>query len=412
MIGTKYVPVTQTMVQQAFKQVKKNRGSAGIDKESISDFELKLEDNLYKIWNRMASGSYFPPAVKEVEIPKGEGKMRKLGIPTVGDRVAQTVIKEYLEPRLEAIFSPSSYGYRPNRNCHQALAQVRQNCWKTDWVIDLDIKGFFDNIDHELLMLSIEKHVPEKWVKMYIRRWLEMPIVTAKGETKHRNGKGTPQGGVISPLLANVFLHYVFDKWMNINYPDIKFARYADDVVVHCPTKEIAEKVLNAIKERMQQCKLELHPEKTKIVYCKDTNRKNDEDNIQFNFLGYSFQPRESKSRRGIFISFDCAISKAKQVKIIDAIRSLRLQKASNATIKEIADVLNPKIQGWLNYFGKYRKSNMRVVFCCLNERLVNWVHNKYRSLNWSQSYEWIRRQIKLTPTMFVHWKAGFIGIT
>lgn len=412
MIGTKYVPVTQTIVQQAFKQVKKNRGSAGIDKESISDFELKLEDNLYKIWNRMASGSYFPPAVKEVEIPKGEGKMRKLGIPTVGDRVAQTVVKEYIEPRFEAIFSPSSYGYRPNRNCHQALAQVRQNCWKTDWVIDLDIKGFFDNIDHELLMLSIEKHVPEKWVKMYIRRWLEMPIVTAKGETKHREGKGTSQGGVISPLLANVFLHYVFDKWMNINYPDIKFARYADDVIVHCPTKEIAEKVLKAIKERMQQCKLELHPDKTKIVYCKDTHRKGDEDNIQFNFLGYSFQPRESKSRRGIFISFDCAISKAKQVKILDAIRTLRLQRASNATIKEIAGVLNPKIQGWLNYFGKYRKSNMRVVFCCLNERLVHWVHNKYRSLNWCQSYEWIRRQIKLTPTMFVHWKAGFIGIT
>lgn len=412
MIGTKYVPVTQTIVQQAFKQVKKNRGSAGIDKESISDFELKLEDNLYKIWNRMASGSYFPPAVKEVEIPKGEGKMRKLGIPTVGDRVAQTVVKEYIEPRFEAIFSPSSYGYRPNRNCHQALAQVRQNCWKTDWVIDLDIKGFFDNIDHELLMLSIEKHVPEKWVKMYIRRWLEMPIVTAKGETKHREGKGTSQGGVISPLLANVFLHYVFDKWMNINYPDIKFARYADDVIVHCPTKEIAEKVLKAIKERMQQCKLELHPDKTKIVYCKDTHRKGDEDNIQFNFLGYSFQPRESKSQRGIFISFDCAISKAKQVKILDAIRTLRLQRASNATIKEIAGVLNPKIQGWLNYFGKYRKSNMRVVFCCLNERLVHWVHNKYRSLNWCQSYEWIRRQIKLTPTMFVHWKAGFIGIT
>jgi group II intron reverse transcriptase/maturase len=399
------------MVQKAFNQVKKNRGSAGIDKESISDFELKLEDNLYKIWNRMASGSYFPPAVKEVEIPKGEGKMRKLGIPTVGDRVAQTVVKEYIEPRFEAIFSPSSYGYRPNRNCHQALAQVRQNCWKTDWVIDLDIKGFFDNIDHELLMLSIEKHVPEKWVKMYIRRWLEMPIVTAKGETKYRNGKGTPQGGVISPLLANVFLHYVFDKWMDINYPDIKFSRYADDVIVHCSSKEIAEKVLNAIKGRMQQCKLELHPEKTKIVYCKDTHRKNDEDNIQFNFLGYSFQPRESKSRRGIFISFDCAISKAKQTKIKDAIRSLRFQKASNATIKEIADVLNPKIQGWLNYFGKFRKSEMRGVFYCINERLAHWAHNKYRSLNWCQSYEWIRRQIILTPTLFVHWKAGFIGV-
>jgi RNA-directed DNA polymerase len=410
-IGTKYVPVTQTMVRLAFKRVKKNRGRAGIDKESLADFELNLEDNLYKIWNRMASGSYFPPAVKEVEISKEDGKMRKLGIPTVGDRVAQTVVKDYIEPRFEAIFSPSSYGYRPNRNCHQALTQVRQNCWRTDWAIDLDIKGFFDNIDHELLMLSINKLVTEKWIKMYIKRWLEMPIVTVKGETKYREGKGTPQGGVISPLLANVFLHYVFDKWMQINYPAIKFARYADDVIVHCPTKEIAEAVLKAIEGRMRQCKLELHPEKTKIVYCKDTHRKGDNEHIQFNFLGYTFQPRETVSHRGIFISFDCAISKAKQTKIKDAIRSTRLQKASNATIREIAQVLNPMIQGWLNYFGKFRKSAMRGVFYCLNERLVHWVHNKYRSINWLQSFEWIRRQIKITPTMFAHWKAGFVGI-
>ena len=411
MIGTKYVPVTETMVQLAFKRVKKNRGSAGIDNESIEDFELHLEDNLYKIWNRMASGSYFPPAVKEVEIPKEDGKMRKLGIPTVGDRVAQTVVKDYIEPRLEAIFSPSSYGYRPNRNCHQALTQVRQNCWKTDWAIDLDIKGFFDNIDHELLMLSIDKLVPEKWIKMYIKRWLEMPIVTVKGETKYREGKGTPQGGVISPLLANVFLHYVFDKWMQINYPAIKFARYADDVIVHCPTKETAEAVLKAIEGRMHQCKLELHPQKTKIVYCKDTHRKGDNEHIQFNFLGYTFQPRETLSRRGIFISFDCAISKAKQTKIKDAIRSTRLQRASNATIREIAQALNPMIQGWLNYYGKFRKSAMRGVFYSLNERLAHWVHNKYKSINWRQSFEWIRRQIKLTPTMFAHWKAGFVGV-
>lgn len=411
MIGTKYVPVTPIMVKAAFKSVKANRGSAGIDKESIQDFEQTLESNLYKIWNRMASGSYFPPAVREVEIPKEDGKMRKLGIPTVGDRVAQTVVKSYIEPRFEAIFSSSSYGYRPKRNCHQALAEVRQNCWKTDWVIDLDIKGFFDNIDHELLMLAIDKDVPEKWIKMYIKRWLETPIVTEKGETIYKQGKGTPQGGVVSPLLANVFLHYVFDKWMAIYYPDIKFVRYADDVIVHCPTKEIAEKVLRAIKERMQQCKLELHPEKTKIVYCKDTHRNKEEDNIQFDFLGYTFQPRESKSRRGIFISFDCAISKKKQNKIKSAIRSTRLQRASHATIEEIAETLNPRIQGWINYYGKYRRFEMRGVFYCLNKRLAQWVHNRYRSLNWHQSFEWLRRQTKLEPTQFAHWKVGFIGI-
>jgi len=213
-IGTKYIPITEDMVKEAFRKVKANRGSAGIDKQSIKDFELKLKDNLYKIWNRLASGSYFPPAVKEVEIPKKDGKKRKLGIPTVGDRVAQTVIKDYIEPRLELIFSNNSYGYRPKRNCHQALEQVRQNSWQLAWVIDLDIKGFFDNIDHEMLMLAVEKHVQEKWVKMYIRRWLEMPIETATGEIKYRNGKGTPQGGVISPILANLFLHYVLDKWL------------------------------------------------------------------------------------------------------------------------------------------------------------------------------------------------------
>lgn len=411
MIGTKYVPVTPSMVRDAFKKVKANRGSAGIDKQSIKDFEVNLEDNLYRIWNRMASGSYFPPAVKEVEIAKEDGKMRQLGIPTVSDRVAQTVVKTYLEPRFEAIFSPFSYGYRPGRNCHQALAEVRANCWKTDWVIDMDIKGFFDNIDHELLMLAIDKQVSEKWVKMYIKRWLEIPIITEKGETKYKQGKGTPQGGVVSPLLANVFLHYVFDKWMHINYPTTKFARYADDIIVHCSTKEESEQVLKAIKERMQQSNLELHPEKTKIVYCKDTHRNNDEDNIQFNFLGYSFQPRESKSKRGIFISFDCAISKAKQTKIKAAIRLTRFQKACTATIVEIAVALNPKIQGWLNYYGKFRKSEMRGVFYCLNERMVHWAHNKYRSMNWFQSYAWIRRQIKEAPTLFPHWKAGFIGV-
>jgi RNA-directed DNA polymerase len=409
-IGTKYVPVTLEMFQIAFKSVKANRGSAGIDKESIKDFEQGLEDNLYKLWNRMASGSYFPPAVREAEIPKEDGKMRKLGIPTVSDRVAQTVIKSYIEPRFEAIFSNSSYGYRPKRSAHQALAQVRQDCWRTDWVIDLDIKGFFDNIDHKLLMLAIDKHVPEKWVKMYIRRWLEMPIVTVKGETIYKEGKGTPQGGVISPLLANVFLHYVFDKWMEVNYPYNRFARYADDVVVHCPTKENAEKVLDAIRERMLQCKLELHPEKTKIVYCKDTNRMKEEDNIQFDFLGYTFQPRDSKSSRGIFISFDCAISKKKRTKIKDALRSTRFHRATDLTIEELAKALNPRIQGWLNYYGKFRRFEMRGVFSCLNRRLAQWVNNKYKDLNWHQSFDWLRLQFISHPKLFAHWRVGFIG--
>jgi group II intron reverse transcriptase/maturase len=411
MIETKSIPVTREMVKVAFEKVKANGGGAGIDEQSIKDFQVKLEDNLYKLWNRLASGSYFPPAVKEVEIPKKDGKLRKLGIPTVADRVAQTVVKEYIEPRFEALFSDSSYGYRPGRNCHQALTQVRDNCWKIDWVIDLDIKGFFDNIDHGLLMLAVDKHVEEKWVKMYINRWLQMPIQTREGELQRRAGKGTPQGGVISPLLANVFLHYGFDKWMLMHYPDIRFTRYADDIIVHCQSLAKSEEVLAAIANRLKQCRLELHPEKTKIIYCRDEHRKEQYANKKFTFLGYSFQPREAKSKRGIFVAFGPAISKESRKKIVASLRATNLQRATNATIEEIAKVLSPRIQGWLNYFTKFRKSEMRGVFYYLNERLAHWAKNRYKSLNWHQAYRWIRRQIRINPALFPHWKAGFVGV-
>lgn len=264
MIGTKYIPITREEVEKAFKRVKSNGGSAGIDEQSIHDYEAKLDDNLYKLWNRLASGSYFPPSVKEVEIPKKDGKMRKLGIPTVRDRIAQTVIKERIEPIFEKEFHSQSYGYRPGKSGHQAIAEARKNCWQYDWIVDLDIKGFFDNIDHNLLMLAIDRHITEKWVKMYLKRWLEMPTEMKNGEVKYRDGKGTPQGGVVSPLLANLFLHYVFDKWVTINYPTIKFERYADDIIVHCVTQEQAEMLLESIRKRMSDCKLELRDEHIK----------------------------------------------------------------------------------------------------------------------------------------------------
>lgn len=411
MIGTKYIPITREEVQRAFKRVKSNGGSAGIDEQSINDYEAKLDDNLYKLWNRLASGSYFPPSVKEVEIPKKDGKMRKLGIPTVGDRIAQTVIKERIEPIFEKEFHTQSYGYRPGKSCHQAIAEARKNCWQYDWVVDLDIKGFFDNIDHNLLMLAIDRHITEKWVKMYLKRWLEMPTEMKNGEIKYRDGKGTPQGGVVSPLLANLFLHYVFDKWLMINYPTIKFERYADDIIVHCATLEQAEMLLESIRKRMSECKLELHPDKTKIVYCKDKNRKGNYKNISFNFLGYTFQPRESKSKGEIFLGFDCAISRSNRVKIVEKIRDMKIHRRTVSTIEEIAQVLNPKIQGWINYYGKFKKHAMRGVFYCLNERLVVWTKNRYKSLNWNESYVQIREEIKKRPKLFAHWKAGFIGV-
>lgn len=262
------------MIWEAYKKVRSNQGSAGIDQVSMEEFDANRSKYLYKLWNRMSSGSYYPPPVKEVEIPKRDGKVRKLGIPTISDRVGQMVVKEYLEPRFEKIFSIHSYGYRPGKNAHQALEAVRQNCRKTDWVIDVDIKGFFDNINHEKLLKALEKHVSEKWCIMYIRRWLQTPVQTESGALIQKLSKGTPQGGVISPLLANLFLHYAMDKWLEQTHPTVKYIRYADDVVLHCKSKVQADYVLENLRKRMFNCGLELHPEKTKIVYCKDYRRQ------------------------------------------------------------------------------------------------------------------------------------------
>jgi len=308
------------MIWAAYKKVRANRGSSGVDSVSMEEFDADRRKHLYKLWNRMSSGSYFPPPVKEVEIPKKDGKFRNLGIPTISDRVGQMVLKEYIEPRLEKIFSTNSYGYRPGKNAHQALESVRKNCWKTDWVIDLDIKGFFDNINHEKLMLALEKHVPEKWARLYIGRWLSTPVLTKTGELVTKQGKGTPQGGVISPLLANLFLHYGFDKWLEQTDTTVTFTRYADDVIVHCKSKAHAEQTLNAIGERMNDVGLELNSEKTKIVYCRDHRRQENYPEVKFDFLGYSFQPRSTKSRTtsGMFLGFDCAISISSRKRIAD----------------------------------------------------------------------------------------------
>ncbi len=264
--STKGIPITKKMVWESYKKVKRNKGSGGVDGVSLKTYEEDLSNNLYKLWNRLASGSYFPQAVREKAIPKKDGKMRLLGIPSISDRIAQQVIKDYLEPRMERIFHPNSYGYRPGKNAHQALEQVRQKVRKFDWVIDMDIKGFFDEVSHELLIKALDKHVPEKWVKMYIQRWLESPVRKEDGTLKHKYGKGTPQGGVISPLLANLFLHYVFDKWIEIHHPEVEFVRYADDIIVHCKTKSKAQTILQAIKGRMEKCHLKLHEVKTKIA--------------------------------------------------------------------------------------------------------------------------------------------------
>jgi RNA-directed DNA polymerase len=410
---SKHVPVTKQMVWGAYKKVKRNKGSAGVDKVNFKEFDIDKEKHLYKIWNRMASGSYFPPPVKEVEIPKGEGKVRKLGIPTISDRIAQMVLKDYLEPGFEKIFHQNSYGYRPRRSAHGALQQVRENCWKYDWVIDLDIKGFFDNIDHELLMKALEKHTGEKWVKMYITRWLNAPVERTDGTLIEKQGKGTPQGGVISPLLANLFLHYVLDMWLTKHYTGCPFVRYADDMIVHCRTKEEAEKVLSKIRQRLEECKLELSEAKTKIVYCKDYRRQEKGKEVKFDFLGFSFQPRTkiSKFTGRPFLGFECGLSRKARKKIIAEIRSFNVLKLSTVDIEQIALEINLKLRGWINYYGKFRRGELHKLFRVLTHRLIKWVKKKYKITSVRKAYNWLQNEQKNRPNLFAHWKAGFRSI-
>jgi group II intron reverse transcriptase/maturase len=409
---TKSVPVSKQQVWLAYKKVRSNAGSAGIDQVSMDEYDAHRSDHLYKLWNRMASGSYFPAPVKEVEIPKKDGKMRKLGIPTISDRVAQMVVKDYLEPRFEKLFSPHSYGYRPGKNAHQALSAVRENVRMLDWVIDLDIKGFFDTIDHVKLMLALEKHVSEKWCLMYIERWLQTPVQTKTGELVERQGKGTPQGGVISPLLANLFLHYAMDKWLEQTHSAVRYVRYADDAVLHCKSKVQADYVLRSLRKRMKQCGLELHPEKTRLVYCKDYRRQEQHESVKFDFLGYSFQPRTAKSKRdgSLYLGFDCAISIRSKKRIAATMKTLDIEHLTHKSIVGVAQFLEPYIRGWVNYYGKFRLWEMNPLFQLLRRRLVMWARKRYKRYKTSvnRAYRWLERVKDQFPTLFYQWRLGF----
>ena len=403
-------PVTKQMVSDAYRKVKTKGKAYGVDEVSMKEFEQKLSGNLYKIWNRLASGTYFPPAVREVEIPKKDGKMRKLGIPTIGDRIAQTVVKDYIEASIDKLFHEDSYGYRPLKSAHQALTKARKNVKQYDWVIDMDIKGFFDNISHELILKALDKVVEEKWVKMYCKRWLEMPVQKIDGTIVAKEGRGTPQGGVVSPLLANLFLHYAFDMWITRKHPEISFERYADDIILHCHTRVEAEEILLQITQRMEQCRLELHPLKTKIVYCKDSKRKEPHKQVQFDFLGFSFQPRPTKDWLSgqIHNIFDLAISSSSRKKITEEFKTMKIHRDSTSTIEEIADRLYSKLQGWINYYGKFRKWDFFRVFRRLSYRLVLWVQNKYKFYSTKEGYDWLRNYQKVHPNLFAHWRYGF----
>jgi RNA-directed DNA polymerase len=340
--------ISKHAVLEAWERVKANQGAAGIDEESIQDFERKLKGNLYRVWNRMSSGSYLPPPVRTVAIPKAGGGERKLGIPTVADRVAQMVVKRQLEPVLEPLFHEDSYGYRPFKSAQEAVGRARQRCWRYDWVLDLDIKGFFDNISHSLMMRAVRKHAREKWVALYIERWLKAPAQDEQGQRTPRD-KGTPQGGVISPLLANLFLHYALDKWLARHYPSTPFERYADDAILHCRTREEAERLREAIIVRLAECGLELNLQKTKVVYCKDEDRRGHHEHEKFTFLGYEFRPRRAKNYRGkYFISFLPAVSEKAAKRIRQEVKGWKLHLRSDKSLDDLARMFNPIIRGWV----------------------------------------------------------------
>lgn len=399
--------ISKRDVWEAYKRVKANRGAAGIDGQSIAAFEEDLSNNLYQLWNRMASGSYFPSPVKRVDIPKGDGGTRPLGIPTVGDRVAQMVVKRYLELIVEPVFHEDSYGYRPGRSAHQALAVARQRCWRYDWVIDLDVKGFFDNIDWELLMRAVRKHTDCKWVLLYIERWLKAPVSLPDGTLISRQ-KGTPQGSVISPVLANLFLHYVFDRWMQQYHADIPFERYADDVICHCRSEAQARSLLETLRVRFAACKLELHPQKTKIVYCKDANRRLNYPYQQFDFLGYTFRPRRVMSRDGqLFVSFSPAVSNSAAKKMRLQIRRWRLHRRNDLELEVVAQWVRPVLSGWIRYYGFFRPSALQSALRTLDKFIVRWARRKYKRFRGRSMriWDWLRNLKARQPHLFAHWR-------
>jgi len=401
--------IPKRAVWEAYKKVRANKGAAGIDEVSIAEFERDLKNNLYKLWNRMSSGSYFPPPVKAVVIAKRSGGTRILGVPTIADRTAQMVVKEYLEPKVEPYFLDDSYGYRPKKSALDAVGTTRKRCWRYNWLLEFDIRGLFDNIDHTLLMRVVRKHTDCRWIILYIERWLKASFKTEEGKLIGRI-KGTPQGGVISPLLSNLFLHYAFDLWMKWTHPQNPWARYADDGLVHCRTRQEAINVLNNLKERFAECRLELHPVKTRIVYCKDDDRREVYINTSFDFLGYRFRPRRAKNKYGkYFVSFLPAVSDEAVKSMKRKIHDWRMHLKPGKSIEDLSRMFNPVIRGWINYYGHFYKSRLHRVFRYFNWCLVHWARRKYKRLerHRRRAEYWLGRLARREPQLFTHWKMG-----
>jgi RNA-directed DNA polymerase len=398
--------ISKWEVWEAYRQVKANKGAPGVDECSIADFEQDLRGNLYKIWNRMSSGSYFPPPVKAVEIPKSHGDgVRILGVPTVADRTAQTVVARRLEQKVEPIFHPDSYGYRPGRSALDAVAACRRRCWSYDWVIDLDIQKFFDSVPWELVVKAVAAHTDQPWVVLYVTRWLQAPLQLPDGTLQQRD-RGTPQGSAVSPVLANLFMHYAFDRWMAGRFPTIQFERYADDAVVHCVSERQADMLVKAIADRMAEVGLRLHPAKTRIVYGKDANRRGGHEHTSFTFLGFTFRARAARNRNGqTFTAFLPAISKDALNKLSGAVRRWRLHHWTGLSLVELASWVNPIVRGWMQYYGAFYRSELYPLLRRINAYLVRWLREKFKRLRpFNKAKACWQRITRQDPSAFAHW--------
>jgi RNA-directed DNA polymerase len=403
--------IPKTLVWEAYLKVRSNKGAAGVDRQSLADFARDEKKNLYKIWNRMSSGSYFPPPVRAVEIPKAGGGVRVLGVPTVADRIAQTVVAMTLEPSAEQVFHQDSYGYRPARSALDAVAMCRKRCWQSQWVIDIDIQGFFDNVPHDPILRAVGRHTDKPWVLLYVQRWLTAPVQQQDGTLVVRE-RGTPQGSAISPLLSNLFMHYAFDDWLARMQPLVRFERYCDDVIVHCVSEKQALYIKRSIAERFARLGLSLHPQKTKIVHCVQDQRTRSPDyGVEFTFLGYTFRPRYARTRDGRWKSgFLPAVSKAAKKSMAAMIRGWRLGRRTDLSFREVAAMINRIVAGWINYYGRFYKS-LLISFLAnrINPHLVRWAMRKFKHLHRRPAKARRRiAQIATTyPGMFIHWRHG-----
>ena len=406
--GARTYEIAKREVWQAYKRVKANGGAAGADGVSLRQFEQDLPGRLHRIWRRMSAGSYFAEPVKRVEIPKADGKVRPLGIPTVADRIAQMVVKQRLQPELEPLFDKDSYGYRPGRSAQDAVRRARQNCFKHDWVLDVDIQGFFDNLDWALLMKAVRRHAKQAWVELYIQRWLQAPVLLPQGTLQARE-KGTPQGGVISPLLANLFLHYAFDGWMRRQHPGVPFERYADDIICHCDSQAQAESLKAQLERRLGECGLQLNPSKTKIVYCADEQRTDKHETCRFDFLGFTFKPRSAFGRGKVFTTFTPAVSDKAATAMRRTMRGWHLGERGSQSLAQIQAEIEPVLRGWIGYYGIFRPSTLYRALRPLDQHLVQWVRRKYKRLaqHTDRAWAWLKGVQERDPRLFPHWWAA-----